>query len=637
MAVKKINIISSALLFALVTFSVSTTFANNANNLVQMDLKKSSNNSVDVTLFTSNNYNDNVLVRKKSDNKYVILIPKVQSSGFSSSSLSSVKDLVSNIDVKTVNDTSGGYTKVTLITTRPLDIKTRTQTSSPVSAEQKEYNTLIAQANAVKNTIAAPPKTTAVVQKPKKTEITVTQNTRPEKEQVKNIKQVKQEIKPQTKKAAKAPEIKLTEVQTQKIEKPVKKEILKELISEAKKEKTIQEPPKTGLTPVPPVSVEPLQVKDIQEMPVLKQENKLISAIKKLKGTNIPKNAGIVIAVLAGLITLSNIIKALTQKSKEIKEAYINHLANTPPVVNTVKYNNIVNNKELSWQEKYQSYLSETAKPVSRGENKGTYTFIKKPAEPDEITKKRYELEKMLKDIPDVENNNIQPAQVQNEDEIIQKTNKFKAFDNHKLSLDTADRLKTKSRFKKYEIEIPLQEQKNIALGDSMMHSNPRRLKDATLDIRDVDKKRLRFQPSDYIMSSVDEFFSILDKEQTQAPQKVIKPEAAPLIKKVSEKQTNPITKLKNETKKSYLNGLILKSGFNIDENRGFYMVNLEGKSALVGKVNEEIFVLKKFDTNITNPIQVRHDNANVYMVKAGGFKSLVEVNDDKMGVLIEL
>ena len=47
--------------------------------------------------------------------------------------------------------------------------------------------------------------------------------------------------------------------------------------------------------------------------------------------------------------------------------------------------------------------------------------------------------------------------------------------------------------------------------------------------------------------------------------------------------------------------------------------------------------VKKKFDKNVTNPIQVRHDNANVYMVKAGDFKSLVEVDKDKMGVLIEL
>ena len=103
------------------------------------------------------------------------------------------------------------------------------------------------------------------------------------------------------------------------------------------------------------------------------------------------------------------------------------------------------------------------------------------------------------------------------------------------------------------------------------------------------------------------------------------------------ENQTNPIKKLRNETKSSYLNGLIVKSGYNIDNNKGFYVVNLDGKSALIGKVNDEVFVLKKFDTDVTNPVQVRHDNANVYMVKAGDFKSLVEVTDQKMGVLIEL
>lgn len=153
----------------------------------------------------------------------------------------------------------------------------------------------------------------------------------------------------------------------------------------------------------------------------------------------------------------------------------------------------------------------------------------------------------------------------------------------------------------------------------------------------------MKFKPSEYIMSSVDEFFSIVDKEQA------VKNEAKQLLtpqvnniqtaaaKNMSIRQTNPITKLRNENKNSYINGLIVKSGYNIDDNKGFYIVNLDGKSALIGKVNDEVFVLKKFANNVTNPIQVRHDNANVYMVKADGFKSLVEVNDDKMGVLIEL
>ena len=187
---------------------------------------------------------------------------------------------------------------------------------------------------------------------------------------------------------------------------------------------------------------------------------------------------------------------------------------------------------------------------------------------------------------------------------------------------------------------MPLHEQKNIELGESILHSNPRRLKDATLDVADVDKNRLKFNDSDYTMSSVDEYFAILDKEQPTV-QPVIQPkvEIGRTEKSTPNKvsQTNPITKLRNETKSSYLNGLIVKSGYNIDNNKGFYVVNLDGKSALIGKVNDEVFVLKKFDKNVTNPIQVRHDNANVYMVKAGDFKSLVEVTDQKMGVLIEL
>ena len=190
-------------------------------------------------------------------------------------------------------------------------------------------------------------------------------------------------------------------------------------------------------------------------------------------------------------------------------------------------------------------------------------------------------------------------------------------------------------------------------MGSSILHTNPRRLKDANLDVADVDRNRIKYDNSDYIMSSVDEFFSIIDKEQEakkpkQQPQvqtapqpfaKKTKPTNTPKQQKqtVTKPLTNPITKLRNDSKTSYLNGLIVKSGYNIDNNKGFYIVNLDGKSALIGKVNDEVFVLKRFNSNVTNPIQVRHDNANVYMVKAGDFKSLVEVNNNKMGVLIEL
>ncbi len=686
MVLKKSNIVGIALLLALAVAPVSETFANaENNNLVQLDLKRSSNNSVDVTLFTSNNYNDNVLVRKKSDNKYVILIPKVQSNGYNSSSLTGVKDLVSNVDVKTVNDTNGGYTKVTLITTKPLDIKTNTQKSSPVTAEQKEYKTLIAQANAVKNNIAKPvsqpqksvQKTEVTVNKAvqnksvnKQTQEKSIKNTTTQKTKQEKIIPIKNEIqKIQEKPKVEKPEIKLKEINPEKTDRQLRKEYLAELIQETKQQKELEQAPQENLSNTNTIAGTTFDepVKDISELPIernLSIKEKIKNKLIAFKNSNLPKPIKFGLLPILGFIFILNLIKASLVKSKELKESFIEHLSKRSPIINTVKYNNIVNNSELSWQEKYQRYLDESAKPVPRANNKGHYTFIKTPAEPaqnDIIEQKRKALEQMLEETAyNSPNDSIKPeiVEVQNEEDAIQKTIKFKAFDSRKTSLNMTSRDKMKSRFKKYEKEIPLHEQKNIELGDSLLHSNRRSLKDANLKVEDVENRgiKMKFKPSEYIMSSIDEFFSIIDKEKSvkEIKQNIttnpittnIKPTPKfdiPLPKNedtvlaANTKQTNPITKLHNDTKSSYINGLIVKSGFNIDDNKGFYIVNLDGKSALIGKVNEEVFVLKKFDKNVTSPIQVRHDNANVYMVKAEGFKSLVEVNNDKMGVLIEL
>ena len=634
MVVKKSNVIGIALLLALAVSPISAGIAQGANNLVQLDLKRASNDSVNVTLFTSNNYNDNILVRKKSDNKYVILVPKVQSSGYSSPSLNGLKDLVSNVDVKTVNDTSGGYTKVTLITTKPLDIKTNTRQSAPVTAEQKEYKTLIAEANAIKNNIATPKPNQYKVQP--KTEITVNKahsvsdNVKKENSPQKTMPVVKTEVKP---------DIKLSEASKEKLEKQARKEHLAELIQEVKEEQLNKQVPQVPVSSIKSDPLPPTNVKDITEMPKVQKDPALSFLLSKIK-RHIPRSKKGMLLSVFGLLIMFKVLKSIfVRKNNFVNTSYsgVSSNASMSTNNNANKYSSITENKELSWQEKYQLYLDASAKPVSRGKNKGNYAFIKTPAQPDIASQKRDELEKMLEEMP-FYNNDIQPEiveDVQTEDNAIQNTIKFKAFDKHKLSLNEANRNKINSRFKKYEVEIPLHEQKTVDLGSSLLHKNPRSLKDANLNVADVDKNRLKYKPTNYIMSSVDEYFSILDKEKT-VPQ-TIQIQPVQLKNTVIKKQTNPISKLRNETKSSYLNNLIIKSGFNIDENKGFYMVNLDGKSALIGKVNDEITVLKRYDKVVDSPLQVRHDNANVYMVKAEGFKSLVEVNDKKMGVLIEL
>lgn len=650
MVVNKSNTIGIALLLALALTPVATV-ANGENNLVQLDLKKASNNSVNVTLFTSGGYNDNVMVRKKSDNKYVILIPKVQSSGYSASSLNGVRDLVSNVDVKTISDTSGGYTKVTLITTKPLDIKTSTQKSSPVTEEQKEYKTLIAQANAVKNNIGKQEPSQHKVQK---TEVTVNKApAQPKKEQTQN--------KKTDNKTVTATKIKLTEVNPEKQngkDRLVRREQLSNWINEVKQEKQTQKinetVPKTDISsnvPTAPIA-DGETVKEMSEMPQpIVQKTSVLHKIKT-KLSNLINKTGkpIKYSILAilGLIILSKLFRGAKNTVQAVQTSYADSLGQNYSEPDNANANSLADEEGISWQERYQRYLDKSAKPVPRANKKGNYTFIKTPAEPvRKLNKKRQDLEKMIQDVSATKFPEIEPEIVESEDSEIPKTIKFKAFDRH-ASLDMSSRDKIKSRFKKYENELPLHEQKNIELGKSPLHTNRRRLKDANLDVAAVDKTpRIKYEPQEYIMSSADELFSIIDKENVErkarldmakaelAKNNTFKQENAEIKRPV--RQTNPIAQTRKETKDSYLNGLIVKSGYNIDQNKGFYIVNLDGKSALIGKVNDEVFVLKKFDKNITNPIQVRHDNANVYMVKAGDFKSLVEVNSDKMGVLIEL
>lgn len=634
MVVKKSNIISIAIILGL-SF-VPVTFADSANNLVQLDLKRTSNDAVNVTLFTTNNYNDNVMVRKKSDNKYVILIPKVQSSGFSASNLSGVRDLVSNVDVKTVNDTSGGYTKVTLITTKPLDIKTSSRKSAPVTQEQKDYQTLIAQANAVKNNVTkhdAPPKL-----REQKTEITV--NKAPADKKIKQAEPKKVETQ--------KPNIKLEEVDTEKLQRQTRKEHLAELVQEIKDEKIAQNVPDVVPEVTESATVDADNVQDISK---IHQEQKvsIISKIKN-KASKMPKKVKYAMFGILGLFVLSKMLKRSANSYSPQTQAYGANSAQADTNIDYDRVNNIIDNSELSWRDKYKMYLDKSAIPVSRGENKGNYTFIKTPniqqnkKQVGQDKKRRQEkverLERLVTPVNHETFNDIEPEIVESEDEVISKAIKLKAFEKRAKSLKMTSR--DKSRFRKYEVEIPLHEQKNIELGDSMLHTNPRSLEGANLKITDVDKNRIKYEPKEYVMSSVDEYFSILDKEQEQAQQaqQPLQPlpqpkiETTPMAKPVA---SNPIARQKSESKSSYLKGLIVKSGFNIDDNKGFYLVSQDGQNALVGKVKDEVFVLKKFDKNVTTPIQVRHDNANVYMVKAGEFKSLVEVNDDKMGVLIEL
>lgn len=85
----------------------------------------------------------------------------------------------------------------------------------------------------------------------------------------------------------------------------------------------------------------------------------------------------------------------------------------------------------------------------------------------------------------------------------------------------------------------------------------------------------------------------------------------------------------------------IIQYSYAIDGKRGFHLVEYEGSTSLVGYVDDDIFVLKRFPGIVQSPVQARLNeqktNSFTYMVKVDGFKSIVEVFKDKMELLIEL
>lgn len=607
-------------ILAIATLICLTFVPADASSLVQMDIKKTSDNAVDVTFYATG-VNGNPIVTRKSNNKYVVLMPNIASGSVSTPDLSSVKDLISDVNVKNVDDGMSGYTKVTFITTKPVNIKTYMQKAAPLTQEEKEAKFLIAQ-------VKTHPKQTVAPEAPKK-ETPVTKVTS----------------------STGAPKI---QAPVQKVSKPAPEKV--EPIVQVKQ--TVKELPKNSVQTEPE---KPLLSETSKTQVENKFDIKEVEKIEKTVQSKMPKqssNAGwmVVVLPLLALYLLFRMIRNSVQKSNALKASFAENLAEKPYIKEN--YDDIINDSELNWQERYQKFVQESNGNIKNRK----YNFIKTDDALNEIDKKRLELENTLSKTPDIyEHHEIdisdEPTpEVQSEDDVIQKDFreiKLKAFAKP-VSLHTTHRNMAKKALPK----MPrMKEGKFVKLENNALNATKRRFSNANLNVSDLIKTGSQYIPEgsqdinmieneqNYIMSSLDEYFALLDKEQTKnvtRPDNDLSKRVAASLAQVkpsmkmrkthSNVSSNPIEK-KNE---DYLNGLIVKSGYNIDENRGFYLVSLDGVTALVGRVKEEIFVLKKFDENVDR-LQVRLDSENVYMVKAGDFKSLVDVDEEKMGVLIEL
>ena len=743
--ISKKNIITVAIVASLMTGISTVAEANTANNLLQMDVKRASAaDSVDVTFYTTGD-STNSIVSRKSNNRYVVLLPNVSGSSSVTPGIGGVKDLITDVDVKHVDDGIGGYMKVTFGTTKPVNIRTYVKKTAPLTQAQKDYKALIAQniKPAVQTSTAQQPKKATTPQSqpavnkqpaPKTTPHPVAQ-TKP----ANNANTTKAAPKTETK-AITLPKISLTTItppkvkteQPKVVEQPKvtpKPQAVTKPIQIPQQEKTVSSAVHPVEKYVPTVKfdangnrqidLEPRVNHEIvrenysnnvktDNAPTVENTKAVETTTQETKTPNLDTNKGHHIPlwmILAGgiglfaLVIVVNAIAKASQKNTDNLKSFFAVSTNNQ-LKRRKEFQDIIEDENLNWQEKYKKYsekdkeqkqvekskdmsyvtdISATKKAIILPEDKSNsiptlssrrqvsgitnIPSIKINNFREKLQAQISQMEHAISQTPSIEPPEDINLDVHSEDDTIM--NKFsdiklKSFakpvnlkQTHRTLLDEEDKKQTRNK--------SFKEGRFVKLKNSPLNVNKRKSASSQLNVSDVMDSSRKYltnyngemkmdkQNENYLLSSLDEYLSILDSEDTKQTTAVaeslskIRPETNVMSRSGI---TNPISRgsnpmAKSNTNKSehthYMNGLIVKSGYNIDSEKGFYLVNMDGVSALVGRIKDDIFILKKFNYVVDKPLQVRQDYGSVYIVKAGGFKCLVDVAKDKMGTLIEI
>ncbi len=644
-----------------------------SNDLLRMDVKKaSSDDTVDVTFYTTGGATNSVVTRK-SGNTYVVLLPNVAGNQSIVPSLGGVKDLVSDVSVKNVDDGIGGYTKVTFNTTKPVKIQTYTKRTAPLTKAQQDYKNLIAQnskfdpdkkmenfkkasSTVANNTLSVKPAVSA-----KTTQKTATSKPVELKNTAKASAPAKS-LQTANKIAIKPVNVHVPAVKSEAIKSstPISNSTNVKPKTETKIETKIETKPQVEEVK-PTMDVNPAPVFNLENPPAesknakvktSKKANKSVKTKTEHKGLPVIPVAGALsvvgILILGGLINiLARIVGSNSNKLKEYLENYRSENNQS----NSEDYQKIIDNDSLNWQEKYKLYSQ--AKENEQNTQEASYitkTSGKNGVIVDDMAARVSQMEHALSQTPSLSSLDTTPKGVRSEDDAItgkMSELKLKTFANS-INLKETSRHNIAPETMKVVTE-PSKEGKFVKLKNSELSVSRRNIGGHGFSISDLVRKGRRYLPQDnepvvldkeqekYILSSIEEYLNILDNENskvnTNASEKITN------LMSERRKVTNPMSDRKSYMSKqeAKFGGVTVKSKYDIDSERSIFMVDSDGVSAIIGKIGENIFVLKKFDKIINKPLQVRLDYGSVYIVRVGGFKCLVDVAEEKMGTLLEI
>lgn len=587
------------------------------NSLIRMEFSKTSSGGIKINLFTGKPYKDAISVNKRSDFEYIILMPETSNSMTADPILNPVIGIVKGVSIKTqpYDDQVKGYTKISIKTLKPVEITTQIKTlnSSDYLLSDNDYKELLSQ-------------TTKINKAQAKNEIK------------QPILQKKEILKPVTKQKMVLPPV------VGESKKNIKKSSSVALSSNVNSEKVIHQSTRNFVPQSKAISKPKITVKQIKKSQFVPKEVEKTAPLQESQDIATPT------------VTEKNIPETIDESKITEPEIQTQNQSQLEPVSQT--------QQQPQSQTQVQALLTQkmhllTNKVKNFGKYKNLFInnlYIIISAIFAIFIILLFGARKMAKNIKKQKNifiNNLEekPASTPNFMDKInedmtwkEKYNTFIEASNQKAdAFDQTVNEQSSSIESNEELnelfsnEPPVDNfsERNIYSENFSENIDVDKTEIEQYDLIEKELLENNYIPQNEI-SEGDEVFGqdkldkLFGEEEVIGEENNLIEDGFFIEESLEESKQEPADSAE-----------IIKSEFAIDDSRGFYLVDFEESTALIGHIEDEIFVLKQFGEKVEGTLQARINEQKVnganYMTRVGNFKALVEVTPNNMNLLIEL
>ena len=687
----KKEIVKSTILLTTLCFVLSqSAFAADNKELVRMDLDQNSDGSVKVNIYTDKPYTEQIIVNKKPDNKYVILLPEtVNTMGMKPdiSGLSNVK----SIDVKTQQYSSlpsKGYTKITIDGKRPIEVVPQTHVSRTMQTPRRS---VAEQTRSVMSQSNRRPYVT-----PQQVQMTVPQRILNQSRPVTHSDFVPAYERQRQYNNAQAATRQYSQPTQNYVSRPVQQTRQETVVSQP--QRTVQQFAQTVQQAVQPQTQQQTQLvettqssnnalteneqvaledsnnnqaiddatakqleandDDITEddlalfKKIIRFKQKIARKIKQILSFRISFSTFMGLAQFALLIVLIKIIGDLVKRIQYPNGENIE----TRPVTKRLIHNN-----DETFEQAYPSYSNMDVYNTSRSnfeeDNKEGFN-IRPLSNSSSFAKSNnlYSNGNMLY------NQQQQASQsfIQHNDfyqplNKISKEEKMSIFDENAEDIERTIFKNPLKQISKHEEQTLFDEEEPSSFNSPFNNQEDYSIKEQEEEFfnykgksgndedffifedEDEDDDDIEYQ-EDYVDEEDDAEY---DEEESDDDEYEYEDDGEEYDETADVEDTETLSQ-EPESGSDPFEHLTVKSKFVIDGNRGFALVNVDGLNALIGYVGSKISVIRKFKEDVNDKMQVRlneqaDEKTLIYIIRVGKFKTLVEVKPESIRQLLDL